>query len=478
MKRLVLLALAASLMASCYGLKDETFKTLEPITIGETSSVINVSLGEKLIYDKLVVSSKLPVEYQWAYGKRKSSSEYDMESMEVISSDPQVNYVFPKLGQYVLRLRLDNGEDIQYKYFTLNVNSGLDEGLLVLTDDALTFIKRRNDDEIASGAREIWQDIFSTMNPDEKISGGTSLFLSSYSNGGISYNHLSISTSDSRGSIYDLDPKTMTLVSTIPMKEETGTWCCDFSGKQTAATGSYTFLRAADGRVFRYDLFTPFLTERTDVSRPVSRSKNIMYTSTSSTYVKSVFYTESFLCQPATSGTTTTIEIPSSFRLVNLASDRDANKTYLLLRSVTSMSDYSIVSTTGSLAALKDVANFSADNLNMDEESRFCASLHSNDVYYSYADKVYRWSLISQPSSTPALTLPAGEQICDLATNFMGDSDDTTAETLLYVATWNPSRDGLGGSVYVFDIATDTLLTSYEGICDKPVKLLYKYRVY
>ena len=74
--------------------------------------------------------------------------------------------------------------------------------------------------------------------------------------------------------------------------------------------------------------------------------------------------------------------------------------------------------------------------------------------------------------------LPEGEEICDMATNYMDEYGDGTEETLLYIATYNPSRASeKKGSVYVYDIATQTLQKSYEGICDRPVRLMYKYRI-
>ena len=111
----------------------------------------------------------------------------------------------------------------------------------------------------------------------------------------------------------------------------------------------------------------------------------------------------------------------------------------------------------------------------MDRSSIFCSSLNSNDVYYSYEDKIWRWGLSTAPSERPAFTLPAGEKICDIATNFMGDKANGTEETLLYVATFNESKGT--GSVFVFDFATESLVASYAGICTRPVKILYKYRI-
>lgn len=130
------------------------------------------------------VESELPVTYEWAYGKPKASDkdEYAMESIEVISDKADIRYTFNRIGTYLLRLKVDNGECIVYKYFTLNVNSGLDEGILILSNDAegsgtLTFIKKRTEDEIAANEQEIYPDIFASINPDNPLKKGTSMYI-------------------------------------------------------------------------------------------------------------------------------------------------------------------------------------------------------------------------------------------------------------------------------------------------------------
>lgn len=163
---------------------------------------------------------------------------------------------------------------------------------------------------------------------------------------------------------------------------------------------------------------------------------------------------------------------------MNVASDRDANKTYVLLQSVTTPTSYSIQYTTGSLSAFKAVEDFTAETLNMDKNSIMVNAKNSADVYYNYNNKVWRWGLTTAPSESHVSTIviPEGETITAMGTNFMGDFPDGTDESLLYVATYNESTGK--GSVYVYDILTESLVTSYKDVCNgRPVKLLYKYRI-
>lgn len=485
----IAIAVTSLLLVSCFGIDEGNYKELAPITFNEVSSVVDVDLGQELVFDKLQVTSEKPVEFQWAYGPKKvnaAKDEWDMESIEVISNDPQIRYTFKKLGQFILRLRVDNGESIEYKYFTLNVNSGLDEGLCILNNDAegnsaLTFIKKRTEDEVAANEQEIWPDVFKTINPDQAITNATDIFMSFHEKNGV-FAQILISTNDERGTIYKLEPKTFALMAMNRMQEVVGTYCAGFTGHNASgATYNYTLMRGANGHTYRYDLFGDFIGERFDATAAglVTGQYTMIYSSNnkySSTNQKSMLYNETTLFQPG-SGKVTAVTL-DGYKVINLASDRDANKTYVLLQSETTPTSYSIQYTTGSLAAFKAVKDFTAETLNMDKNSIMVNAKNSADVYYNYNNKVWRWGLTAAPSESPVSTIviPEGETITAMGTNFMGDFPDGTDESLLYVATYNESTGK--GSLYVYDILTEALVTSYKDVCNgRPVKLLYKYRI-
>lgn len=483
-------AAAALLFVSCFGIDEENYKELAPITFNEVSSVIDVDLGQELVYEKLVVTSDKPVEYQWAYGPKKTvgaKDEYEMDSMEVISTDPAIRYMFRKLGQYILRLRVDNGESVEYKYFTLNVNSGLDEGLCILNSDAdgnsaLTFIKKRTEEEETAGEQEVWEDIFKTINPEQSLTNATDVFMSYHDNKGMIYSQILVSTNDGRGTIYKLEPKTFVLMAMNRMQDEQGTYCEGFTGHNSSgATYNYTLMRGANGHTYRYDLFGDFIGERFDATAAglVSGQYTMLYSTNNkytSTNLKSLLYNETTVFQPGNGKVTA--QTLDGYKIINLASDRDANKTYVLMQSDADPTAYTIKYTTGSLGAYKDVKDFTAEKLNMDRNSIMVNAKNSADVYYSYDNKVWRWGLTAAPSESPVgtITIPDGEVISAMGTNFMGDFPDGTDESVLYVATYN---EGTGkGNLYVYDILTETLVKSYKDVCNgRPLKLLYKYRI-
>ena len=114
----------------------------------------------------------------------------------------------------------------------------------------------------------------------------------------------------------------------------------------------------------------------------------------------------------------------------------------------------------------------------MDKNSIMVNAKNSADVYYNSNNEVWRWGLTTAPSESPVSTIviPEGETITAMGTNFMGVFPDGTDESLLYVATYNESTGK--GSLYVYDILTETLKATYKDVCNgKPVKLLYKYRI-
>lgn len=492
--RIIITLIAVVSLAACYGINEENFPELAPISFNEVSDVIDIPLGEELVYDKLVVTSDKPVSYEWSYGPRKpEGKEFEMSECTVISNEPAIKYTFRRLGSYILRLKADNGESIVFKYFTLNVNSGMDEGLLLLNTDAegnscLSFIKTVNSSapeqgQSADEEQTFYEDVISYINPDQSIKNGTDLYMNVHEADDIQYASLLVSTKDENSTIYKLDPKTFTIYNKIPMKAQFDACCSEFVGD--VATGSsayYAFMVGSDGHTYRYDLFGDFVGERSDATKAglvTGGYMDIYYSSATATSAnrKPVLYSEEKLFQPG-NGKVTERSL-SGYKVVNMCGAATTNKLYVLFESTANPGTYCIKSTTGSLGSFKNVvADFTAEDLQMDKNSIMVNTKKSSDVYYSYNNKIYRWSLTSAPPASAKITLPAGEIIKDMATNFMGDFNNGNEETLLYVATYNPDRAGeKKGSIYVYRFEDDSLVQSYEGKFDEPVKLLYKYRI-
>lgn len=488
-----LIAAAVAVAASCnmHG-GDVELISLEPINLVTVSDTINVTIGEKLVYNGVTVKSSLETTCEWAYGpipKDKTIEDHIFSKKTVISDKLTIDYIFPKVGTYLLRLRLDNGESIVYKYFTLNVNAGYDEGVLVLHNDAagngaLSFIKLLTQEEQNQGAKEFYEDIFYVEG--KTLKKGTDMYMSDNIVKKISYAGLIISTADEDGSLYHFEPKTMEVYAVNKLSEY-GTHCIEFGGEYATSSGGFAnYLMTADRRIFRYDMQLGYLQEMVEFKGHGKFLRNIPTLSRTSdnkaSTISPFMFSEDTVCvRISASAGVTSYNLPG-FKVVNMSAKRTAsdNAVHAVFRSVSDPSSYNIMSTRAASSAgktWKKVSSFKQEGLKMDSDSKFVSTTASSDVYYTFNNAIYRWGLSSPPASAPAISLPQGEIIRSVATNFLGKSA-LSGENLLYVATYNPSRASeKKGSLYVYQFSDNSLVKAYEGVFNDPVRVLYKYRI-
>lgn len=495
-----IIAAACAVVSGCYGVEPHGYDQLAPITINVASDTINVNLGTELVYTGMdIVSSREPT-YEWAYGARKSSTlANQFESMEIISDTRTINHTFSKVGSFLLRLKVDNGESIKFKYFTLNVNSGYDEGVAILSNDesgngSLAFVKTLTADEIARGEQQVYSNIFSVEGAELK--NGTALYMSDNTYGGVTYSGFLIATDDADGTIYHMDCKTFELYMTAKMKSGYGAGCREFGGEYAEDKAAFgCFFRTTGNRLFRYDMNGGFVNEVVEATFDIDRivdGPNKTSATTSKTYRYPIFFNKDLVgARKNSSGGVRTLTA-EGWEIVNVAVERVTATSsnypvYILYRKI-SEPDSCMIKVAGNNCAsfgtrrvdnntVEIAYRFKTSDLKMDSSSKIVCNRSSSDVYYVYDNAIYRWGLTTAPGSRPAITLPSGEQIRDIATNFKGRKA-TGGEDLLYVATYNPSRSGEHkGSLYVYRYADDTLVSAYEGICDDPASVIYKYRI-
>lgn len=486
--KFTVIALGVVLAAGCFGVEPHSYKELSPITINTASDTINVNLGTELVYNGLDIVSASDPTYEWAYGEPASGSkisDHKFASMTVISESRTIDYTFPKVGSFILRLKVDNGESIAFKYFTLNVNSGYDEGVAILSNNesgeaSLTFVKTLTADERAKGAQQVFTNIFSV--DGRTLKNGTSLFMADNTYRKVTYSGFLIATDDEDGTIYHMDCKTFEYYMSAKVGDF-GTSCAEFGGEYAEDKSSFgCFFRSKDNRVFRYDMDGGFINEMTDVSIKPKRILSAVNRglATSKTYRTPFFFDETTVGTRKTSSAGPRYCSEEGWKVINVAVARTGNSypVRALLRSEVYPDSCKIMCGSTGWYDWKKVSAFEAPSVNMDSDSKFVSTKEASDVYYTYNNAIYRWNLTSAPGSRPAITLPSGEQIRDIATNFKGRPASSGGEDLLYVVTWNPSRSGEHkGSLYVYRFSDDTLTASYEGICDDPVSVIYKYRV-
>ena len=489
------LAILSFVFPSCWKIDEGGSLELKPIEVMSASDTINANLGVELKYEGLNVKSSLDVKYEWTYGqpadgKTIADHIFKPGTVEKFSTSPTIDYTFPKIGTFLLRLRLDNGESVSYKYFTLNVNSGYDEGVVILNNDdagngSLTFVKTLTSEESAAGERDVFPDVFSTINPGQTLKNGRALFMSNATVKKVDYSGILIATNDENSTMWHMEAKTFQLFQKTGMTK-VGSSFKSFGGELASTTGFAAFLLGNNSHIYRYDMLLGNYTDMTDI-KPMTRIFGGLSRSmpTSESVRATIYYTDDTLCIRRSASAGVVYYTEKGYSVVNMATMRTAknNGLYILFRSKTNPEEYMIRCTdgVGGIGTFKKwgaSGDFTASVLKMDENSKFVNTKHSADVYYTFENAIYRWSLISAPVAKPAITLPEGEQIRDIATNFKGRGKGDDGEDLLYVVTYNPDRSGeKKGSLYVYSFADDSLVKSYEGICDDPVSVLYKYRV-
>lgn len=481
--------------ASCYGLDDQDYKDLVPITITVASDTITADLGIELVYTGVSVSSDLEVSYEWDFGAIETgstASDHLFEDYETISTSLTIDYTFTEIGTYLLRLRADNGESIEYYYFTLFVNSGFDEGIMVLSNDSsgnaeLTFLKTLTAEETAAGEQELYDDVFGSLFPEYgQLQNGSALYMSHYSGSNVDGTELLVATED--GMIWHIEPKTMEMYATVELD---GEYVTEFGGEYTGSTGYGVFFVTNEGHGYRYDSMAAFATYLEDLTDPVVRCPYLVtsYNSAGSTvYAYPLFVAETGVYTRKSGSAGVRTQTAEGYKVVNAAIGRsyDMNYCYVLMESETEENSYAIyrsseraTSTNLFKASMSQLRTFTVDGgVRMDMDSYIVNTRNSSDSYYTYNNAVYRWGLSTAPGTNPVITLPDGEEIRSMCTNFMGRDDPTNGEDYLYIATYNSSRSGdKKGSLYVYAVADETLYKSYEGIFYDPVKVIYKYRL-
>ncbi len=483
-------ALTLVSLVSCNWKDDPNYKELMPITITVPSDTINTNAGERLILNNLVIESNLETTCEWVYGcpkKGTSIQDHDFEKIIKISENPNIDYTFDKIGTYILRLKVDNGESIQLKFFTLNVNAGYDEGVLVLCNSEegksnLSFIKTLTKEEEMTQQERFFTDIFHSLNPNYTLEKAQDIYMGDFP---AKLGHLSklvIATNDEKGRIYQMDAKTMELLTVTPMQEQYGTYCTELGGLHAKSNEGGNFILGADKQPYRYDMVLGFIAAFSDEKLELEHTYEGLFDKYGKPNKTAFWWGPNYVASrySATKGIQLTKE--EGWEVFNVACKRISNGNsdnpiYILFQNKQDKSSFKVKITTDNFRIFKNGINFTNADLKMDRNSKIINTRHSNDVYYAYDNAIYRWGLISTPALEPAIRLPKGELIRDISTNFKGMEKDAGGEDLLYIATYNPNRTSEHkGSLYIYQFSDNSLVEKFEGKFDDPVKVIYKYR--
>ncbi len=497
MKRIFIYSIvlaAVSTLCSCYGLDKKDLAELTPITV-TVPEVIDASLGEECVVEPVIEGKTANMSYEWAFGPFTRFPT--MITRTVVSDEEILRHKFTRVGQYVLRLKVDNGESIHFSYYRLNVNSGLDEGIVILCEDdqkrgSLAFIKSRTEEEIAADAQEVWPDIMADVNPNVELTKVQDMYESRYTSGGVTYSSLLVATADAEGSLYKLNPTTFELLKTFRTVSDLGTSIRSFCGENAASAAYYCLALGTNGKVYRYDLYIDDIAIR---SNEYTLTKS--YQGYNGANSRAFFHNDDSVIIFSSAASTvykpayTANAVEHQLKIVNMGMQRVTNRTNIITRSVTDPNVVALFNTSYNLTVAQqksgwtgNISQLGGGVLPIDENSQVVVTAaNTNYAYYNYGNKIYTWDIptvvaTTPPTFTPIITLPEGEEICALGVSGNHYSNSATEEAYLYVATWNPGRSGeKKGSLYIYKFLDHTLDRSYEGICDKPVKVMHKFRV-
>ena len=138
------------------------------------------------------------------------------DTLHVVSTDPELKYAFRELGTFGLRLRVDNGETIRYKYFVLQIDTEFSEGITVLSRDGdgkgrISFMRTLTKEEINTGKVPMFRtDIMELINPQTKMEDVTDM---------VQVNNRLLVCSGEEGRIYNMDSRTFDVEGMTSFKE-------------------------------------------------------------------------------------------------------------------------------------------------------------------------------------------------------------------------------------------------------------------
>lgn len=453
---LCLMAVGLSCMKdnSSFGSKISTIQ----INLSNVTDTLNLDKNAVLALDPEITQDMegKPLTYEWQVNH------------EIVSTEKKLEYNFSKLGTFDFRLKVSNEHGSTFKHFFVYVNSPYEEGVLILGENAasegtISFLRKYSAEEIAAGKVPAFEtNCFERNNPGHKIGKKPSdivkrkgqLLISSQEEGKVSLVNTKTFELESiitASEFPDFKPVKMN----IPDNTARSSFVlCENGSLYDLATAEHLVLKSSAAPVgVKFDLKTAFV-------GGINFTSNYFWDAANSRYWN-LWYTKT-----NTKDTLAGQELVQFFAV--------PGKTYILTRD---KNDHSKIrkSVFGEYIQV-----FFADPLDYQVKADFvnpASTLTSSSVtavsdkyqklVYANGNKIYGWFYngVDIPA-TPYITVDIpGSVTC------MNISPDGNQ---LYVAVNNPAAAGLKGSLLIYNIDNGALISKYEGIADKPVKVFYK----
>ena len=485
------------LMAACFS--DDTTEATRPlshITIESgIDSVYNIDKNETLVIEPVITQSNMekPLTYTW---------EVDLKPY---SADKVFSYVGSALGKYNCRLVVENEDGKTFFPFVLYVNSPYEEGITVLSKDAqgnsmLSFMQKPMNGETASFTTG---DCFAVNNPDMQFAAGAADIVQCSGNlivacqGG--------GERDDLPTVYYLNEKTLVVENMFTVPEYDDFKPVILGVPQTGHSGTSYPIVCENGKVYE------FSTTESTVAQPrklqSTYALNCIVNSGSGydivlwdkekgalaqiyngygPYYCSKEYNLKFDDPDfATKNYFNGNDLIAMTKIRMTAAQKmnagDRQEFLIITRKIPNTRSEVLYTDFWGYDFTNNEITFTTahttQGLLMKSPLTVETPCLANKTFYSllFADgnKVRRWNyntnLASLAKAEVLLTVGSDDAVI---TGFEISSDHLKT----YVSFYEPAREGLNGSVWVFDTDKGTVLEKYDAVCYRPVKMFYKKR--
>lgn len=404
--------------------------------------------------------------YEWRarYILADGEEKQDVDSLKYISTEPVLKYSFPQLGEFQVRLRVSNEDVSEMHYYRVFVQTGFNEGLLVLSADEqkkgrTSFLRTQNENDLVTGSEyEFKLNAFEAVNPEFPFNDPTDVVKEGQ--------RLAISCREDQV-IYIFNNKTFDLLSRVDLKVDFA-WMRPIKMGNIMATNTVPVLseRGDFGQLnlqygFVYD--DGFYPETSVYDRYYSTKNGVHCFVDNENSRIDYFRYRAFNSGDIFKGYhINNVFITNSNDLWTVATNEKSGRV-----KITKFSKFDFFQGpfTEESASLE-----TATIATLTEEAQMIENSVFHVCFYTNGSALYQWKMMEGAAIVPLPTDPVytaeGEITCFAS---------STNERYLYLGVWNPSAETeLKGSVLVYDVQSHQIVKEYPGIADKPIKILYK----
>lgn len=502
--RHILHSLIVSLaLVSCF--EDEsTLATRELAEISIDGSSIkkeyNIWKNDTLIIEPVVTQSngELPLTYTW---------ELDQQ---VVSTEPVLRYVGEALGAFSARLIVENEDGKAFHVFALNVNSPYEYGITVLSEDAegkphIAFMQ----EPIKEGDAKAFYNENSLVrnNPEQTFASHPADMVQT--TGSLIVACQGSDGEEDGAAIYFLNEKTLVVENIVESKEyKTFKPTRLFTPGDSFDGGAYPVL-AADGKMYSLPTYNAVLQPSHKLLSTYAQTGFVVdngggyndiilwdaevnglvliYNSYGPYYLGSryllqrdslltdEYYVKNLSKLRGVCTVTPVLRTPAQKKVLEqelvaivkapLMQQKVVVATFFWDGVSGSYGEYRVLDNKGFTKAASKSCTL------IDEHTPCVANATYETMLFANGGRVMRWYYNKDnhylEDADVLLSVGSDEAVI----TSLAISDD---HTKTFVAFYEPSQEGKNGSVWVFDTGTGTVLERYDGVCYRPVKVMWK----